>query len=156
MLWGEEHIAHSLRWGRIEVIDKMTQLVSLSKQWRGNKGEVVVTERKNLQKITKQLRIHQTPWEAKLWYYLRGGRFLGLKFKRQVPMGKYVADFCCQEKKLIIELDGGGHNEDEALKFDLIRESYLKGEGYNVLRFWNNDVDSNIEGVLEVVRKSLS
>lgn len=71
-------------------------------------------------------------------------------------MGKYVADFCCQEKKLIIELDGGGHNEDEALKIDLIKESYLKGEGYKVLRFWNNEVDSNMEGVLEVIRGSVS
>ena len=74
--------------------------------------------------ITKNLRVDQTPWEAKLWYFLRGGRFHGLKFKRQVPMGKFVVDFCCQDRKLIIELDGGHHNEAEVSVMDLERQKF--------------------------------
>ena len=61
---------------------------------------------KELTVVSKRLRSQMTAWEAKLWYYLRGHRFYGLKFRRQVPMGNYIVDFCCQEKKLVIELDG--------------------------------------------------
>lgn len=71
-------------------------------------------------------------------------------------MGKYVIDFCCQEKKLVIELDGGQHNIEENHSTDLEREKYLKGKGYKILRFWNNEIDNNIEGILEVIRKSVN
>ena len=103
--------------------------------------------------VTKQLRQAQTPWENKLWYHLRGHRFFGLKFKRQVMIGEYVADFCCNEKKLIIEIDGGQHNELEKRKYDQERSEYFKRYGYGVLRFWNNEIDENIEGVLETIKK---
>lgn len=106
----------------------------------------------DLSSQTKLLRLSQTPWESKLWYYLRGGRFLGLKFKRQVPMGKYIVDFCCQEMKLVIELDGGHHNERSNSSADLARQKYLEANGYKVLRFWNSDIDQNIEGILETIR----
>jgi very-short-patch-repair endonuclease len=78
----------------------------------------------------------------------------GLKFKRQVPMGKYVVDFCCQEYKLVVELDGGHHARDQEKKTDTEKETYLNNKGYRVLRFWNNDVESNLEGVLEVIRQA--
>lgn len=108
---------------------------------------------KDLRYTSRILRKQSTPWEAKLWYYLRGKRFFGLKFKRQVPMGNYVVDFCCQEKKLVVELDGSQHSEAEIGQKDKLKQKFLEDKGYKVLRFWNNDVDNNIEGVLETIRK---
>lgn len=109
----------------------------------------------DLQSKTKVLRTSMTPWESRLWYYLRGGRFLGLKFKRQVPLDKYIVDFCCQEKKLIIELDGGQHNQENQNRRDLERQNYLEARGYKVLRFWNNDLSSNIDGALQKIRDAI-
>lgn len=94
----------------------------------------------------KRLRAKQTPWETKLWYNLRAGRFQGLKFKRQVPIEKYIVDFCCNKKKIIIELDGSQHLLS---KTDRARDSYFVAKGYTVLRFWNNDIDNNLETVLQ-------
>lgn len=110
----------------------------------------------NLTTQTKSLRTNQTPWEYKLWYHLRGSRFTGLKFKRQVPIDKYIADLCCQEKKLIIELDGGEHNKASNKSADRTRQLYLEAKGYKVLRFWNNDIDSNINGVLETIKYNVN
>ena len=70
-------------------------------------------------------------------------------------MGKYIVDFCCQGKKLIIELDGGHHNETATLQNDSEKQKYLESKGYKVLRFWNNELDSNLEGVLEVIRRNI-
>ena len=95
---------------------------------------------------SKSLRANQTPWETKLWYNLRAGRFQGFKFKRQVPIEKYIVDFCCNKKKIIIELDGSQHLLS---KTDKARDSYLVAKGYTVLRFWNNDIDNNLETVLQ-------
>lgn len=111
-------------------------------------------EGKDLTTVSKLLRKQMTPWERKLWYYLRGGRFYGLKFKRQVPMGNYVVDFCCQEKKLIIELDGSQHNQTTNIEKDKLRQQFLQDKKYTILRFWNNDIDLNIEGVLEIIKKA--
>ncbi len=102
--------------------------------------------------LSKRLRKTSTPWERKLWYYLRGGRFSGLKFKRQVPIGNYIVDFCCHEKRLVIELDGGGHSEQQQHVHDLEKDNYLEQEGYQILRFWNIDVDKNIEGILHTIK----
>lgn len=70
-------------------------------------------------------------------------------------IGEYIVDFCCNEKKLIIELDGGQHNESDNLAKDEMRDNYFRYYGYKVLRFWNNDIDNNLEGVLEVIRKTV-
>lgn len=102
--------------------------------------------------FSRNLRQNQTDVEKKLWYELRNRRFLGLKFRRQFPIDKYIVDFCCFEKKLIIELDGGQHNEITSLKYDEARTKFFKDEGYQVLRFWNTDVVNNIEGVLESIK----
>lgn len=110
-------------------------------------------EGKDLAGISKILRKQNTPWENKLWYHLRGKRFYGLKFKRQVPMGDYVVDFCCQGKKLAVELDGGGHNEVEISQRDKLKQKFLENNGYIVLRFWNNQIDENIEGVLQRIKE---
>ena len=89
-----------------------------------------------------------------LWYYLRAHRFMGLKFKRQKPIGRYIVDFICLERRLIIELDGGQHAEQMA--YDRHRDAWLRSQGYTVLRFWNNDVMQQLESVLERIRSSLS
>ena len=121
--------------------------------WRGKKGEVDLPEpgRNNLTTLSKFLPKSQTPWESKLWSYLRGKRFYDFKFKRQVPIGKYIVDFCCDKKKLAIELDGGHHSDQHVSALDKEKEAYLLKERYTVLRFWNNEVDDNLEGVLEKI-----
>lgn len=100
----------------------------------------------------KSLRIHQTDAEQKLWQHLRAHRFLGLKFKRQKPIGRYIVDFVCMEKSLVIELDGGQHMDQSAQ--DQIRDAWLAQEGYTVLRFWNNQIMQEMDGVLEVIRQA--
>lgn len=102
----------------------------------------------------KELRRTQTDAEKNLWYHLRAHRFMGRKFKRQKPMGRYVVDFVCLEEKLIIELDGGQHSE--SIEYDQVRDSWLRSEGYTVLRFWNNEMMNEMEGVLERIRLALS
>jgi very-short-patch-repair endonuclease len=94
----------------------------------------------------KRLRRNQTDAERVLWFRLRDRRLAGLKFKRQVPVDRYVADFVCADAKLIIELDGGQHVAREAE--DARRTAALEAFGYLVLRYWNNDVLNNIDGVL--------
>lgn len=103
-------------------------------------------------KLSRQLRKEQTPWEKKLWMYLRAGRFFNVKFKRQVVIGEFIYDICCFEKKLIIELDGSQHAEVNVKEKDVEKESFVKELGYRVVRFNNNEVDDNIEGVLERIR----
>jgi len=76
----------------------------------------------------------------------------GLKFRRQQPIGNYIVDFVCFEKRVIVELDGGQHSLDVEMKKDLIRDKWFEEQGYKVLRFWNNDVLKNMSGVLEVIR----
>lgn len=102
----------------------------------------------------KSLRSNQTDAETKLWYYLRAHRFMGLKFKRQKPIGQYIVDFICIEQKLVIEIDGGQHTEQ--IEYDMARTKFLQAEGYRVLRFWNNQVLSEIEGVLEAIRMEIA
>ena len=86
-----------------------------------------------------------TDAERRLWSELRGARLGGYKFKRQWSLGPYVVDFCCWEAKLIVEVDGGQHNQE----VDASRTTWLEADGYRVLRFWNNEVLENPEGVLQ-------
>ena len=92
-----------------------------------------------------------TDAEKKLWQYIRKEQINGLKFRRQQPIGPYIADFICQPIKLIIELDGGQHNENENIKYDEKRTEYLQNAGYIVLRIWNNEIFQNIESVVEKI-----
>ena len=110
---------------------------------------------KNLQNA-KKMRSNMSPAEIKMWYILRGKRFNGLKFKRQVLIGNYIVDFLCKEKKLIIEIDGGQHNTDVNIVNDKNRTRYLENNGYKVLRFWNEDVLKNFSGVLEVILREIN
>ena len=101
--------------------------------------------------LIKRLRKNQTPHEAKLWYNLRNRNLQGLKFRRQYKIGPYVVDFCSLKRKLVIEVDGGHHAEEINIIKDKIKEDYIKGQGYKVLRFWNSDIDENLDGVLEKI-----
>jgi very-short-patch-repair endonuclease len=100
----------------------------------------------------KVLRGDSTDAERMLWSQIRAKRLDGLKFRRQHPIGKYIVDFVCLEKKIIIELDGGQHSAPERKEYDRERDNWLEKEGYKVLRFWNNDVLLNIKRALEVIR----
>ena len=106
--------------------------------------------------IIKILRKNPTPWESKLWYHLRNRNLDRVKFRRQFKIDKYIVDFCCLEKKLIIELDGGHHNENDNIIRDQQRKKYLENHGYKVLRFWNNEVDNNLEGVIDKILENIN
>ena len=107
----------------------------------------------NLTISAKNLRKSSTDAERCLWKYIRNKKLSGLKFRRQMPIGKYIADFVCFENKIIIELDGGQHNEDAEIVDDKVRTVWLESQGFKVLRFWNNDVLKNMAGVWEVIAR---
>ena len=100
----------------------------------------------------KRLRREMTEAEKLLWSALRGGQIEGAKFRRQQPIGPYIGDFVCQAHRLIVEADGSQHVDSNS---DKSRDAYLKNVGYTVLRFWNSDIHSNLEGVLEAIRQTL-
>ena len=102
-------------------------------------------------KLAKKLRRNMTDAERLLWSKIRNAQ-LGAKFRRQQPIGKYIVDFACFEEKIIIEIDGGQHYQNED---DKKRDKWFIREGYTVLRFWNNDVLRNIRGVVGVIKKEL-
>ncbi|MBI4642596.1 MAG: endonuclease domain-containing protein [Deltaproteobacteria bacterium] len=106
----------------------------------------------DLVSLSRNLRKNQTDAENLLWRHLRGKQLEGLRFRRQHPIGRYIVDFVCLEKRLVLEIDGGQHGmEKEKIKDDE-RDHWLRTEGYQVLRFWNNDVLTNLEGVMETIR----
>jgi len=105
----------------------------------------------NITKIAKTLRKRATDTERFLWRYLRIKQIEGLKFRRQEPIGNYIANFVCFESKVVVEVDGGQHTASEK---DTERDAWLQSQGFKVLRFWNHDVLTNIEGVLEVIRRN--
>ena len=98
--------------------------------------------------LARQLRKNATPAERKLWRYLRSRSLAGFKFVRQEPIGPYVVDFLCREQRLVIEVDGGQHADNRR---DAVREQWLVAHRYRVLRFWNNEVLGNIEGVWDTI-----
>ncbi|MEW9623933.1 endonuclease domain-containing protein [Rhodanobacter geophilus] len=102
----------------------------------------------------RSLRNGRTDAEQKLWYRLRNRHLQGWKFRRQHEIDRYIADFACPDAVLIVELDGSQHGEQQA--YDEARTCKLETMGYRVLRFWDNDVLTNIEGVLEVILEALA
>ena len=102
----------------------------------------------------KQLHRNMTTAEAKLWQYLRAHRMKDVHFRNQHAIGNYVVDFCAPRRKLIIELDGSQHLEQE--EYDRERTEYLKSQGYKVIRFWNNNVLNNIENVILAIIYALT
>ncbi len=107
---------------------------------------------KMLTGVARRLRKRSTDTERHLWKHIRDRQVEGFKFRRQQPIGRYVVDFVNLEKRLVIEVDGGQHMFDRA---DEIRDEWFRTEGYEVLRFWDNEVFSNIEGALEKIRNAL-
>jgi len=107
---------------------------------------------KNLILLAKKLRKTQTPEEIKLWKYLRSRRFQNYKFRRQFPIDKYIVDFVCLSKRLIIELDGGHQNQNTN---DITRSQYLKSQKFKILRFWNSEINQNFESVLDKVYQAI-
>ncbi|WP_028138562.1 endonuclease domain-containing protein [Bradyrhizobium japonicum] len=97
----------------------------------------------------KKLRANTTPHERMLWRALKELPMDGSHFRRQAPIGPYVVDFFCPAKRLIIELDGGHHNEDATAAHDLERQRWLENEGYRVVRFWNSEINADLTAVLE-------
>jgi very-short-patch-repair endonuclease len=96
---------------------------------------------------TRRLRKNQTDVEGKLWSRLRSRQLSGVKFRRQHPIGLFIVDFCCVERGLVVELDGGQHAEGKVA--DERRIKLLERFGYRILRFWDNEVLGNLDGVLE-------
>lgn len=111
---------------------------------------------KDLKERRRNLRKTQTDAEKLLWRHLRNKQFLGLKFFRQYSVGIYILDFYCPAKKLGIELDGSQHMDASHTTYDENRSSILKGHTIHVIRFWNNEVIQNVEGVLEKIKAELS
>ncbi|GAB2182513.1 hypothetical protein DLREEDagrD3_27360 [Denitratisoma sp. agr-D3] len=103
--------------------------------------------------FARELRQRSTDSERKLWHLLRNRQLEGHKFRRQQPIGPYVADFVCLECKLIIEADGGQHQAQS--NYDEERTLYMESQGFRVLRFWNNDILTNPESTLETIRLAL-
>ncbi|HUD24915.1 MAG TPA: endonuclease domain-containing protein, partial [Burkholderiaceae bacterium] len=104
---------------------------------------------KSLLHFARALRAESTDAEQRLWYHLRARRMMGMKFLRQRPIGPYIVDFVCLESRLIIELDGGQHQEQARL--DRRRDELLRARGFRVLRFWNDDVLQRTRAVLEEI-----
>ena len=103
----------------------------------------------NLLSFSRKLRKKSTETEAHLWYNLRAKRFDGLKFRRQVAIGRYIVDFVCFDKKVIIECDGNQHLIQQ--EKDKNRDKWFTNQGYKVLRFWDNDVLKNTDEILEAI-----
>ena len=101
----------------------------------------------------RYLRKNMTPQERKVWDVIRNRQFYGYRFLRQYVIGVYIVDFICREKKLIIEIDGGQHNEPKNLEYDKQRSLYLESKGYRIIRFWNNEIDNNLTGVYQQLQK---
>jgi len=98
--------------------------------------------------FARQLRIQMTDAERRLWRHLRAHRLSGIKFKRQQPVGPFIVDFVCFQSRLVIELDGGQHFRND---HDRIRDAWLQQRGFRVLRFWNNEVLGNLDGVVQKI-----
>ena len=101
----------------------------------------------------QRLRREMTDAERNLWSVLRNRQLSGAKFRRQQPIGPFIADFVCQELRLVIEADGGQHADNIR---DKRRTAFLEGKGYRVLRFWNNEILGNLDGVAQVIAAALS
>ena len=113
-----------------------------------NKGRVRRT-------IARKLRRDQTDAERTLWARLRSKQLMGVKFRRQQPVGPYIVDFINFDSRLVVEIDGGQHNEEKTIHKDDNRTRWLRERGYRVLRFWDNEVLQNVDSVLEKILATL-
>ncbi len=102
----------------------------------------------------RALRQDMTEAERRVWQILRSQQITGYKFRRQVPIGRYIADFVCHEARLIVEIDGGQHDRSSPPEAE--RSEFLQTEGYRILRFWNNEVLANLDGVHKAIADELA
>lgn len=121
----------------------------------GAYNEIMPAKRSNPKTMHKagKLRRELTPAERKLWSVLRGNKINGVSFRRQHAIGNYIVDFVSIKEKLIIELDGSQHLEQS--EYDEERTHYLESLGYKVIRFWNNQVEKEMNGVIQVIEMAL-
>lgn len=103
--------------------------------------------------LARRLRKNLTSQERILWQLFRNHNFYGYEIRRQSPIGKYIVDFVCREKKIIIEIDGGQHNTPDNILADEQRTKYFEAKGYKVIRFWNNEITKNIDGVYQKLKR---
>ena len=101
----------------------------------------------------RNLRQNMTEAERRVWQILRSHRMTGYQFRRQVPIGRYIADFVCHEARLIVEIDGGQHDRSSPREAE--RTGFLQNQGYRILRFWNNEVLANLDGVHQTIADEL-
>ncbi|MFN3676698.1 MAG: DUF559 domain-containing protein [Sphingomonas pseudosanguinis] len=121
----------------------------------GDRGEGPRPFRENRPtKKARELRLNPTDAERRLWRALSRRQIAGVRFNRQVPVGPYIADFAARSEKLIVEVDGGQH--DDRATYDEERTRYLEAQGWHVIRFWNNDVLGNLEGVVATIERALA
>ena len=113
-----------------------------------------VSYRKDLREKSRDLRKGGTLGEVLLWCAIRGRR-LGYQFRRQVPLGDYIVDFLCYQRSLVVEIDGGTHDHEEQVRYDVRRTAWLEERGFRVLRFQESEVRKNIDGVVETLRQHL-
>jgi very-short-patch-repair endonuclease len=104
----------------------------------------------------RALRKRLTPQEVKLWVKLRDLKSLGFHFRRQAPVGPHIVDFISFRSRLVIEADGGQHGMPEGIRSDRVRDGFLHARGFSILRFWNSEIDQNLEGVLESILSTLN
>jgi very-short-patch-repair endonuclease len=103
----------------------------------------------------RQLRKRMTPQEVKLWVRLRELKQQGYHFRRQAPRGRYILDFVCLRSRLVVEVDGAQHGFDAHVARDMRRDDYFAERGFRTLRFWNNEIDQNLDGVVETIWHAL-
>ncbi|MDQ3014935.1 MAG: DUF559 domain-containing protein [bacterium] len=106
-----------------------------------------------MKEFRRELRNNPTPQEKLLWKYIRS-EYLGVKFRRQHSIGEFIVDFYCPSQKLIIEIDGATHKQ--AQEYDKERTHFLESLGFKIIRFWNSEIDTNLDKVLSKIRTSLS
>lgn len=106
--------------------------------------------------LARKLRQSQTSAEEMLWECLRDRRLAGAKFRRQHPLGRYIADFYCHEGRLVVELQGGIHSLEDQRQYDAIRQEIIQQQGIKVITFSNHDVEQNLEGVLQKIADTLT
>ena len=124
----------------------LASVSELSRSWMGGSRGTMPNQN------ARQLRKNMTDAERALWRLLRQRQILGLRFRRQVPIDHYIADFACLEIKLVIEADGGQHSESQT---DKVRDAYLRSHGFYVLRIWNSFILTNSDGVHRIITETV-
>jgi very-short-patch-repair endonuclease len=130
--------------------------LSPSRERVRERGKSKVVKKPQPVTLARELRRNETKAEQIIWSWLRNKHLYGAKFRRQQPIGNYIVDFVSFDCNLVIEIDGGQHNDDRNAEKDGLRTKWLESRGFQVIRFWNSDVLENPEGVLDTLTLTLS